>query len=57
MTGWAVYEGPEEDRLVRVGEVKYRGFETRFGVGKKRCVQVAAVVGGKEGKRSDVKCR
>ena len=56
VTGWAVYEGPTEDRLEFVGEVGFWGFETVFTVKGEGCVQVVAVIGGREGRRSRVVC-
>ena len=55
VTAWAVYEGPTKNKLSFIGKVGYRGFETMFTVGGK-CVQVRAVMGGTEGKRSGVVC-
>ena len=55
VTAWAVYEGPTENQLSFVGEVGYRGFETMFTVNGE-CVQVAAVIDGKECARSNVAC-
>ena len=55
VTGWVVFEGWNEDRLVHVGLVGYKGFETTFLVSEP-CVQVAAVVDGEISARSDVVC-
>ena len=52
---WVVYEGRVEDRLSQVGSVGYKGFETRFVVGKP-CVQVGAVLSGKISTKSGVVC-
>lgn len=41
--------------MSNVGHIVYKGFETEFTVGE-ACVQVAAVVHGKECKLSDVAC-
>ena len=54
VTGWAVYQGPTRNQLEFVGEVGFRGFETRFTLDGEGFVQVAAVIGGREGRRSRV---
>ena len=56
VTAWAVFEGPRRDQLDFVGEVGFRGFETMFTVEGEGCVQVAAVIGGREWRRSRVVC-
>jgi hypothetical protein len=38
-----------------VGQIGYKGFETKFGVAEK-CVQVVAVIEGKVGAKSNVAC-
>ena len=38
-----------------VGQIGYKGFETKFGVAEE-CVQVAAVIEGRMGARSNVAC-
>lgn len=53
VSDWVVFEGPAQDRLSRVGRIRYRGFETEFVVNQSY-VQVAAVVHGKIGKKSNV---
>ncbi len=55
VTAWAVYEGPTNNQLSFVGKVAYKGFETMFTVAGE-CVQVAAVIDGKECSRSNVAC-
>ena len=55
VTSWAVYEGPNEGMLGFVGQIGYKGFETKFGVAEK-CVQVVAVIEGKVGAKSNVAC-
>lgn len=52
---WVVYQGGAEDKLSQVGRIRYKGFETQFGVNQ-ACVQVAAVVRGKVSARSSVVC-
>ncbi|KAK4691067.1 hypothetical protein P7C71_g5856, partial [Lecanoromycetidae sp. Uapishka_2] len=52
---WVVYEGPDQSHLSRAGRVGFKGFETDFVVGE-ACVQVIAVVDGKECKRSNIAC-
>ena len=57
VTGWNVYEGESSDKLHLVGQVGFRGFETRFDVACwAKYVQVQAVVNGTEAKKSDVVC-
>ena len=50
---WVVYAGKQRVGLQEVGSVRYRGFETEFGIGR-GWIQVAAVVRGRVGQRSDV---
>ena len=50
---WVVYEGASVERLEEVGKVRFRGFETEFGV-VEEFVQVAAVVEGKIVRKSEV---
>ena len=52
---WVVYQGGAEDKLSQVGRIRYKGFETQFGVNQ-ACVQVAAVVRRKVSARSSVVC-
>ncbi|KAI9687335.1 MAG: hypothetical protein M1822_002378 [Bathelium mastoideum] len=57
VTGWSVYEGSSNGSLTHVGTADFKGFETRFLVGSDaQCVQVAAVVDGRETTKSSVKC-
>lgn len=57
VTGWAVYEGGSGAALHQSGTVPWRGFETSFTPSvESKCVQVAAVVGGQEVRRSSVVC-
>lgn len=54
-TGWNVYLGTNASVLEKVGQVGYRGFETRFDVACwAQYVQVGAVVNGTEAKKSEV---
>lgn len=52
---WVIYEGPDQGHLSKVGQVGFKGFETKFTVGE-ACVQVATVVYGSEYKRSNIAC-
>ncbi|KYK62035.1 hypothetical protein DCS_03180 [Drechmeria coniospora] len=56
--GWTVHVGPSERELRKVGRAAKRGFETVIEVAasKSSCVQVAALQGGKEVRRSNVVC-
>jgi len=59
VTGWNVYAGPTNSSkaLVWMGQVGFRGFETRFnvhGLKNVKYVQVGGVVNGTEVKRSYV---
>ena len=53
--GWEVSEGPSAGELNFVGIVGNGGFETEFAV-TKRCVQVAAIVGGMQAAKSNLAC-
>ena len=50
-----VYEGLVENRLLRVGIIGNKGFETRF-IASRPCVQVAAVLDGTIATKSNVVC-
>ena len=53
--GWNVYVGESEQAIKHVGQVSFRGFETKFDVVCwARYVQVGAVVNGTEVRRSEV---
>lgn len=57
VTGWAVYEGASSSSLTQTGVVPKRGFETSFTpAASSKCVQVAAVEGGKQVKKSNLAC-
>lgn len=53
--GWAVSEGPAQDQLQHVGDIRYKGFETEFLVAQP-CVQAAAIINGVQGTKSNVVC-
>lgn len=53
---WVVFDGSAKDELSQVGRIKYKGFETKFTVADRRCLQVAAVVNGEISSRSSVVC-
>lgn len=52
---WKIYEGPTRNSLSYVGQVGYRGFETKFTVGQ-ACVQAVAWVSGQVAGKSNVAC-
>lgn len=57
LTAWNIYEGSQGDQLCLAGQVALAGFETAFNtVNSARCVQVGAVRGGAEIRRSQVVC-
>ncbi|MDI1484929.1 MAG: hypothetical protein OHK93_000063 [Ramalina farinacea] len=53
--GWKVSEGHSAGELSFVRNLGHGGFETQFEVAQ-RCVQVAAIVGGVQGAKSNVAC-
>ena len=57
LTAWNVYEGTQGQQLCLAGQVAFGGFETGFNIAKSaRCVQVGAVRGVAELRRSQVVC-
>ena len=57
VTGWNVYGGGQADQLALVGYIAKAGFETAFNVASNTpCVQVGAIQGGHEIRRSKVTC-
>ena len=57
VTGWRVYESNGFADLQEVGTTDFKGFETRFNVGPDaQCVQVVAIVDGKETAKSSIVC-
>ena len=55
VTAWNIYEGDSKADLTLVGQIGYKGFETRFNVAKS-CVQAVALVRNKPTGSSNVIC-
>ena len=55
VTAWNIYEGDSKAELYFVGQIGYRGFETKFSVGKP-CVQAVALHKDKTAGLSNVFC-
>lgn len=55
VTAWEIWAGPSKKKLSKVGRVKYRGFETKFGV-PGTCALAVALEGRKAVRKSNVAC-